>query len=276
MLVENLIAEYERVTRRTEEELEKGLGFFSLTKRSIRSIFSKEASIQEWLNRTSEQMENDLSKSFNAKLNEGVVSIADSIQQMAKIIDLKLQNSPTILKNNHEIFGNIADRRSQVLRDLQDQFAKFINRTENFVGKEVFEQDYAFSPNIAAGSGIAAVGVVITAIAQATVLDVTGGLLTATGLLFAGITVSFKRRKFMREYRNEIIQGRGKLEEEIEEKLKAYIRHIKQSLDSNFQSFDAMLELEEKQLEALKDRYEGVSGRLDLLETDMHTLSEVF
>ena len=262
LLTESLIAEYDRQTSTTYEELSDGLGFFSLTKRSILSTFSKKPGIKAWLETTAEDLEKNLRDSFDKKLREGVVDIADSIQQMARLIELKIRQSPTILKHDHEIFGGIADRRAAVLKDLQEKFASFMNRTENFVGAEVFKQDTKYAPNVAAGSGIAVIGVVLAAVTKASVLDITGGIMTALGLLFAGVTVSLKRGQILRAYQKEIKQGRGRLNLEIEEKLQSYIHDIRQQIEDNFANFDTMILEEEKQVEKLETRWSEMNIRL--------------
>ncbi len=263
LMVENLLSTYDNITRETGEKLNNGLGFFSLTKRSILSIFSNETSIKEWLNRTMNEMEQNLRNSFQLKITDGVKDLATNIQQMAKMINLKIQNSQTILKNNNQIFGNIADKRSTVLLELQEKFSRFMKSDENFVGTEIFGEEISFSPNIATGSGIAVIGVVLATVTNGMVFDITGGILTAVGFLFAGITVSFKKRKLMKNYYDEVQKGRNELEQEIDQKLKQYVLHIKEQIDNNFQDFDALLQLENKQLGLLVDRHKDIFDRLN-------------
>ena len=262
LLVENLLAEYDRHTRGGKVLLSKELGFFSLAKRSLQSAFGKKPPIKEWLTELAAKLEQELNSSFDKKLRQGVVDIAGSIQQMAKLIDLKIRQSETVLKNDHEVFGKIADRRSEVLQELQAQFGTFMDRSENFVGEGVFDQDPNFSPNVATGSGIAAIGVVLTVVANSTVLDVTGGLITGVGLLFAGITVNVKRRQILDEYEGEIVKSRKRLEGDISEKLNHYIEDIKHKIDENFVDFDALLDHEAAQLGKLNARYTAIATQL--------------
>ncbi|HQU58770.1 MAG TPA: dynamin family protein, partial [Saprospiraceae bacterium] len=138
VLVENLIAGYDRITRKKEEELSHGLSFFSLLKRSLSAVFSKKASAREWLEELATSLETELNDELRAKLNSGVVDLADSIQQMAKIIDLKIRSSKTILRDDHELFSDIAEKRNNVLRELQEQFSRFVNRAENFTDQSLF------------------------------------------------------------------------------------------------------------------------------------------
>lgn len=263
ILVENLIAGYDRITLQKENELAEGLSFFSLLKRSITSIFSKKLSVREWLAELAEDMERKLHDELRVKLDANVEDLADSIQHMAKVIDLKLRSSETILRHDHDIFSDIAERRISVLRELQDAFSTFVNRAESFRDDSLFPEKRSISPNIATGSGLAAIGVIVMAVTNGMVFDITGGILTAIGLLFAGVTTSVKRRRILEGFRTEVSNGRQQIESDITERLKTYITHLKNRIDANFRRFDEHLEKEAVQLEALHKAHQAVVGQLE-------------
>lgn len=262
VLVENLLAGYDRITLKKGKELNSGLSFFPLLRRSIASVFSSKASAADWLEQLSEGLENELEKELRTKLDEGVGDLAESIQQMAKLIDLKIRTSESILKNDHELFSDIAERRERVLLDVQEEFNHFINKTESFMDSELFPDKQALSPNVATGSGIAVAGVILATVVQGAVFDITGGILTTIGLIFAGFSTTSRKKKIWNRYQQEIQRGRTELEREISEKLKAYIEELKRRIDSNFSKFDRLLTEEAKSLEALDQKMEGVSSQL--------------
>ena len=268
-LVENLQAGYDRITNKTEKELSEGLSFFTLVRRSISSIFSKQASAKEWLNGVAKDLETSLELELKKKLQDGVLDIADSIQQMGKMIDLKLKSSKTILKNNHDIFSDIAERRANVLMELQQTFSNFLSRSENFQDEELFPTDNSISPSIATGSGIAIVGALLTALTNGAVFDITGGILTGIGLLFAGVSVGMQRRKILRGYKEEIAKGREELTFEVNTKLNNYIEKIKERIDDNFDQFDEHLANEEKNIKALEDKHQHIEQQLEEVEKEI-------
>jgi GTP-binding protein EngB required for normal cell division len=269
MLVENLMAGYDRITLQKEEELEEGLSFFSLLKRTIAGIFSKKANAQEWLEALAKDLDQQLHLELQNKLNDNVADLADSIQQMAKMIDMKIHQSETILRNNHEIFSDIAERRATVMQDLQETFTKFLNRPENFSADQLFPDKKPGSASIATGSGMAVVGIILAAVTKLAVFDVTGGILTAVGVLFAGFTSAAKKRKIVEGFQQEIGKGRGLLQGELSNKLRSYVTSIKLKIDANFEGFDAMLEREEVQVTKLEERQGGIEGRLRQVERDL-------
>lgn len=269
VLVENLVAAYDRTTNRKLEELKQGIGFFNMIKRSLQSTFAGGISPKDWLNNLTKELESELNKEFKDKLQDGVMDIADSIQNMGKLIDAKIQNSETILKNNHEIFSDIAERRANVLQDLQNAFSSFLKRSENFYDKELMEGGEKIGPNLAAGSGIAVVGIIVTAITNTMVLDITGGVLTAIGLLFAGVTIGLNRSKIIKAYQAEVAKGREKIEFEITTKLNNYTAKIKNKINDNFHRFDQLLQTEEETINYFENEYRRIKDEITMIKSEL-------
>ena len=272
VLVENILASYDNITRKKEAELEEGLNFFTLIKRSFGSFFTKQKSAKVWLAELSTELETELNATLKSKLNNGVVDIADSIQQMAKMIDLKIKNSDTVLKDDHELFSEIAERRINVLRELQETFKEFMEKSENFTESGLFPDQGSMGGNFVTGSGIAVIGMILTTVTNISVVDVTGGILTAVGLVFAGGSISFQKRKVLKGYQKEIANGRQILADEVSHKLKTYITSIKNKIDSNFVKFDHLIETEEKQINYLNERYETIENKLGKIEVELEEM----
>ncbi len=254
MLVENLIAEYDNVTRPRVKEIADGLGFMSMMSRSIGSAFGTTEKPKDWLSRILSELETTLNHKLKTKLNDGVIDIADSIQQMGKMVDLKIRNSKTVLKDDHEIFSDIAERRANVLRDLQQSFTHFLSDSKNFYDSSITKTSESISPNLAAGSGIAIVGLVMATVTNGMVFDITGGVLTTAGLLLAGVTLGFKRRKILSEFEHEVDAGRLKFNTDVSEHLKRYIFTIKERIEANFTRFDEHLLKEKNDLAAFSSK----------------------
>ncbi len=272
ILVENLVAEYDNVTRPKLDDIKDGLGFVKMVGRSFGSTFGMKESPKTWLNQILDDMEKDLNTRLKNKLDDGVIDIADSIQQMGKIVDLKLRNSKTILKDDHEIFSNIAERRANVLKELQQSFSSFLNDSKNFYDKELAKSSESISPNLAAAGGIAAVGVIIATITNGMVFDITGGVLTTAGLIFAGVSIGFKRRKIIREFTEEINRGRDKFNTQVNESLKSYIAKIKDRINDNFVKFDKHLEKEGEDISRFSSELDTIEGKIKSIDEDISGL----
>jgi len=271
-LVENILAGYDRTTQAKEIELQEGLSFFSLIRRSFAAVFTKKVSAKEWLETLAKDLENDLNETLKAKLKEGIGDLADNVQQMAKLIDLKIRTSVNILQNDHEIFSAIAERRHSIFQELQEKFEDFIKKTESFTDRGLFPDKSPLPTSLATGSGLAVIGIILAAITHGAVFDITGGILTTVGLLFAGFATNFKRRKIISGFQEEIAKGRQNIDSSVTEQLKTYIKRLKERIDSNFDPFDLMLEKEKEQIAQLTVEHSKVEGRFQDLEKKLEQL----
>ena len=266
VLKDNLLESFDSITYKKQQDLAQGLGLGNVIKRSISSIFGKETGLKDWLTQQARDFEYKLNTTLKEKLNNGIIDIADNIQTMGKLVSEKLKNSETVLKNNDEIFADIAERRIHVLRDLQENFSAFMNNTENFYDQSMMATSSKMTPNLAAGSGIAVVGVIIATLTQGVVFDITGGILTTIGVVFAGITLGLNRNKVLRKFSSEIGSGREKMEEEVKEKLQDYSKRIKTRLEANFFEFDHMLTQEKDIINSLQNTQSDIMQSLTWAE----------
>lgn len=261
-LVEILSATYQRITNEKIDELQVGLSFGNVLKRSVRSIMSKEISLKEWLGKEAKELEYKLNLELKDKLNTGIVDVAEQIQNMIRMIDIKLKTSKTILTNQDEVFSDIAEQRHNILRELQESFKDFVQKSENFYDEDSQESSANLAPNLAAGGGIAVVGVIITALTQGAVFDITGGILTAIGVTFASVTLGWQRNKLLRTFKKEIRKGQGLLETDVKERLDKYILSIKAKMETIFGDLDAYLEKENAELDELRELNRRINMRL--------------
>lgn len=268
VLADNLIDTYDNITRQKLLDLDKGLSFANVLKRSFSSIFGKESGLKEWLTTQARDFELKLNTSLKDKLQNGIIDVAENIQVMGKLVDSKLRYSETILKNNDEIFSDIAERRINVLKDLQQSFNQFMSTSENFYDDSMLNESSKMTPNLAAGGGMAVVGVIIAAVAQGAVFDITGGLLTAVGVIFAGVTLGLNKNKVIKKFESEIVLGRNKMKEEVSEKLLDYTTRIKYKIEANFFEFDQLLEKEGQIIESVQSKQLEVKMELKTLHID--------
>ena len=265
LMVENLLHTYDDITRTKLNELREGLTIFGLVKRSFSSTFGSTPDANTWLNGLATGLEENLNTRLRARLNDNVVDLAESIQQMVKLIDLKIRSSETILKNDHDLFSSIAERRENVLRDLQDQFNRFVKDSDNFMDESLFAGQDNLTPNIAAGGGIAVLGVALMALSTASVFDISGGILTTVGVLFAGFSTRGKRRRIVEGFEDEVKLGRERLAEDLETKLKGYIATLRKRIETNFNRFDENLVREEKNLAILEGNHAEIRRELGVM-----------
>ncbi len=262
ILAENLLASYDAISRDKETDLKDGLSFGRVIRKSFNAIFNQNASIRVWLEEFVADLEKDFNLRLKEKVNDRVLDLAQSVQQMATVIDLKLRSGESHLRDDHELFSHIAERRHQVVRELSSTFSDFLADADNFTNRDLFPDSNEISPNVATGGGLAIVGVVLAAVTSGMVLDITGGILTTLGVLFAGITLGWQRRKIIRHYRTEMGKGRDRLGEEVSSNLKSYVTNLKERINHHFAPFDQLIEQEGKALESLQDQLDEVIEKI--------------
>lgn len=270
-LVENLLAAYDKITNSKIKELEEGLSILPLLKKSFGSIFSMGQSPKEWLKVVMKDFEQELNIGLKNKLQNGVIDIAENIQTMAILVDAKLKNSQTILDDSDEIFSDIANKRANVLKELQETFRDFMSNSENFYDQEILNDSNKMAPNVAAGSGLAVIGVILATLTNGAVFDITGGILTTVGILFAGASIGYKRRQILNSFKAEIAAGRSKIEKEVTDKLIDYTQRIKYKIDQNFFKFDQYLQTEQSVIERLQAENKSISSTVEEIKQEVLT-----
>ena len=268
LLIERILADYDRITSMATLNLKEELGIITLTGKSIRSLFNRTASPMKSMEQFTASLEQELRKNFNERAHDGIEDIADSIRQMAQIIELKIKAGSMLHKPKSDIFGDISERRRMVLRELKENFAEFLQQTENFAGREILPQASAVSPNLAAGSGVAVIGIVLTAMTTVPALDVTGGIISAVGVLFAGGTILMKRGRILKGFSREIHNGRQQLQSVITTKLTAYVADIRNKIHNNFEEFDQLLKDQEVFLADSRRAHQEIETLLETFHED--------
>ncbi len=268
ILSENLLGAYDRSTGERERELASGLSFGRLIKRAIAGLFSSEAGTKDWLDDFAKSMQNELTQELSTRLKSGVDDLAESLQNMTQTVHLMVQQKALQLPSDGVFFSEVADKRAAILLELQEAFERFISQSESFEGRQIFADRKGLGTNLLTGGGMAVIGAVLAAVTQLAVFDITGGIITTLGLLFAGVTTTVKRRKILQEYRVEVAKGRARLKEEVEAKLREYAEMIRKRIESHFTQLDAHLAQEGEVVHALSERIDQLRGRVGSLRRD--------
>ena len=268
-MLDEVLREYDKITGEIQEEFEDGLGLARLVKKSFLSIFNEKESLKEWIATISQKIEVRLRPALERKMRDGVVNIADSVKQMAEIIDIEIQKSKKPIMSNNQVFGAIASRRQDKLDKLHANIVELTAEAEAFVSNDALRKSSNLVPNLAAGGGLAVVGGILAYIAQASIFDVTGGVLAGIGLLGGGLYTMTKRNQIIKEFADELYRGRTRLKDEINEKLSQYVKEIRIKIDNNFLEFDSFLNNEQENLEKLQTQYDNIDEKFENLTKEL-------
>jgi hypothetical protein len=108
-------------------------------------------------------------------------------------------------------------------------------------------------PKAAMGGVLVLVGTIFAVSVKSVVVDVTGGLVAATGMLLAGGALLWKRPRIMRAFRTHLAEAGERLEGELSERLSARMEHLFAELLARFEPLFAEI--------AARDRLVGEQVR---------------
>lgn len=260
-LIDLLIKEYDKVTSDIQRQFEHGLGIFTLIRKSFLSIFNEKESLREWIKELVQKLEYALKPALERRLREGVMNIADSVRQMAEIIDAEIRKNKAAINSNNEVFTDIANKRQDKLEKLHAGIETIVTETEEYISNDMFEKSSSLVPGLATGGSIAIIGVILMTVTQGAVLDITGGILSAVGLLGAGVITLTQRSKIIAEFTAEIDKGREKLRQQVTDKLDTYQNEVRTKIDNNFLEFDAFLHTQQQKFTLLHTQYDNIKQK---------------
>lgn len=263
IFIENLLNAYDKTVGNIRSELKSELSIGNILGASLKSIFGGKSSIKKRMEELTSKLGADLQNAMNAKIDEGVEDISEGIKQMLRIIDLKIQNSETVLRNDHEIFSHIGLKREQVMAELSQSFKELMRSSDALVSQQIMKEHHKIGREIMSGGGLAIIGVIIATVTQMTIFDITGGILTTIGLLFAGVSTGIKRRKILAEFDQTVKKGHQKLGEEVQEKLENFVQRLKDQILNVFGKFDKHIEEEHGKMEFLREKSTEIKENLD-------------
>ena len=253
---------YDRQTNATLQELREGIGFFKLTFKSIRSIFGGETT-KKWLEDLSENHVKELNESTNRILQDGVDAIKSDITYM----DVGVKNELDALNQAEvkpfEMFRELDARRTELLQSLRTNLTDVIEKSPIFKGEGVFDERGVDYKGVQVAGGIAAIGTAIAVISQGAVIDMTGGVATALGLLVAGGIAATQKGKYIRKVREALDEKKIMFRTNLESNLKSYIDLIRQSINDQFASFDQHLVEEKGKIAQFREEAERLKAKLE-------------
>ncbi|WMX12691.1 MULTISPECIES: dynamin family protein [unclassified Aureispira] len=256
-LTRKCLAAYDANTEKTLEELNKGIGFFSFTFKSIRSVFGGE-STQEWLEKVNKEHVERLNKDTNLILDSGVDSLKSDITYMVIGVKEELDALEDIRIRPTEMFHKIDEKRNEIVHSLKQNLTDFLDKSSVFKGDQVVKGNGVDYTGVNVAGGVAAVGGALTFITQISVLDITGGIATGLGLLLAGGIAFSKKGKYIADVKEALAQKRVLFEETLTQNLSSYFNQIKLKINDQFVDFDYHLKSEANQIK----EYDKVAHQL--------------
>jgi GTPase SAR1 family protein len=209
-IVEKLSTTYDSLARQSEDEFARGLRVGKLFRRAI--PFLRDKDTRTWLQDLKARFERSARKQIQS---EAAAVSKDLFGQMRAMLDELAQ---AIAGRQERLRENAllphAAAHSAMLQQLRSKL-DFI-RIDDAVLKGKVAETKDVRTLALAGTGLAALGVIITALSPILWLDVTGGVFLATGILLVGVGLFWRRSSVLRDFRQKLGDSRQEFHDRLD------------------------------------------------------------
>lgn len=264
-LTKKCLDTYDLRSQQTIDTLQKGIGFFSFTLKSIKSIFGGQTT-QDWLKEVNQQHIKDLNEEINVILASGTDSLKSDITYMVIGVKEALDQLQAVQIKSTEMFVRIDEKRNEAVMALKQNLTDFINKSDVFKGEGLVASNNIDYTGVNVAGGVAAVGGALTFLTNIAVLDITGGLATGLGLLLAGGLAVTQKGKYITAVKEALDEKRALLKEGLNNNLSSYFDQIKLKVNEQFTDFDHHLQSEANQIRLYDELVRELGNELQGIE----------
>mgnify|MGYP001005624012 CR=1 FL=1 len=278
-LVDRTTGAYAKLCVELVEEIERELRFGNMISRSVKSVFSrkKEKAIRERVRELTEAFRRDLAKEVEILARQGAEyvseSLTDRIRPLAEDLERASARRERPVSGGRFDLTAITRQREKVLAEVAGGVAGLIDEGAPLSGISPKTLE-SMDPGAAMGSVLVLVGAVFAVAVKSVIIDVTGGVIAGAGMLMAGSALAWKRPRLVRELKDRLAKGGGKLEEDLAERLSARMDHVFAELDDRFAPFFSNLDDRGRELEALSARRQALEQEFGQLARSLGETAE--
>lgn len=261
--VERLLEQYDKLTDELKEEFEAGLSMPVLFRRAFSSAFSGKKSIKTWMVHLQEKFSTRLTRSFEDLVAESARQFLASLNRLLEDIRRALADIEDSRSLEAARVVDLGGHRDEVIFDIKRKVGDLA--ATDFFAKIMEARPQNMPSTLMGGSALTIIGAVLLAVSHASLLDLTGGVLTGIGLLMAGGVLVVKKGKLLREFSRGLAEGRRTFEEELEKRLGEKFDRVHQDIHNSVKPFFDYLGSREKALDPLVDSGRDIHDRLKAL-----------
>lgn len=268
-LVARLLTKYDKITAKIKAEFRENLTIITLLKGSFTAWFNPEKSTQAWMENLKERCERELKSSLGEISQDGVQHFVDGIRQLLEnlIEDLNKISEPKVKTDILAL--RIVERRQEVIESVREKVAHLLE-DESFL-RSIDSINASIAPRFLGGSAATVAGTLITAITEVVLLDILGVAFAGVGLVVAGSTIFFKRKKIIQQFEEKLDREKDRFTEEISNKLNSQISIIYEEIERNFIDIYEYVNKEEQNIVPLAEKYAQIKDRSNQLFTSIQT-----
>jgi hypothetical protein len=187
------------------------------------------------------------------------------LQQLIK----ELEDFQGIPISEDHLFRRIDKRRTDVIDTVK------VNLTD-LIGSDTFttgdlQNTESLAPSLVGGSALTAVGAFFLTVTHGLFFDITGGILTGTGLLLAGGVLFVRKGKIIAQLEANLEKGGEQFDAELNEKLSTRLNLIFDDIDRNFLTLYEFVDQEEARLNPIVDALQDLKQQQQRLLQEIRT-----
>ena len=221
LMVHTVLERYDACAAKLLADFWAGLSVPTFFRRSVVAAVGRGKGLRDWMD--------GLQKDFNRRLDQEVGAVVErhGSQILADIQSFVREMGASLAAMRHPSFRPEApdidfwQRRESIFAELQQNL-------EALKPTALFSERLATTPEragstLVGGSAMTLVGALMLAASHVPFLDVTGGILTGTGLILTGGVLAARRGRMRRELETRLRENRTRLGTELEARLMAEV-----------------------------------------------------
>ena len=267
-LIGRLTEAYHQAARTMISDFRDGLAFRQLFERSVRSTFGRKPSLKKWLEKLEVRFESDLRRRTETITEEGAVHFVEGLQVLLQQLLRELDDIRSAPIAEDHLFQRLDRRRTDVIEAVKTNMAELIGG-ESFSTRDLQATD-SLGPSLVGGSALTAVGAFFLVVTHGLFFDITGGILTGTGLLLAGGVMFFRRNKLIAQLEANLDAGGQQFTSELNQRLSDRLNLIFDDIDRNFLALYEYVAQEAARLEPVFDQLQDLKRQQRRLLEDTH------
>ena len=265
-LIGRLTEAYHQAARTMVRDFSDGLAFRRLFERSVRATLGRKTSISKWLEKLQARFESNLRHRVETITEEGAAHFVEGLQILLQQLLKELEDIQAAPIAGDNLFHRLDHRRNDVIDAIKTNMAELIGGES--LSTDGLQNTDSLGPSLVGGSALTAVGAFFLIVTHGLFFDITGGILTGTGLLLAGGVLFVRRNKLISQLEAQLDEGGEQFAAELKDRLSARLNLIFDDIDRNFLALYEYVAQEEARLNPVFDQLQ------DLKQLQQNLLAE--
>ncbi len=268
-LIGRLTEAYHQAARTMVRDFSDGLAFRRLFERSVRATLGRKTSISKWLEKLQARFESNLRHRVETITEEGAAHFVEGLQILLQQLLKELEDIQAAPIAGDNLFHRLDHRRNDVIDAVKTNMAELIGGES--LSTDGLQNTDSLGPSLVGGSALTAVGAFFLIVTHGLFFDITGGILTGTGLLLAGGVLFVRRNKLISQLEAQLDEGGEQFAAELKDRLSARLNLIFDDIDRNFLALYEYVAQEEARLNPVFDQLQDLKQLQQNLLADTRT-----